>query len=178
MSSRPSRVEQSWRPLLKKVIGVILGGLLLAAAIPFFIFWYGEAKREQLIARYQATPALLEDIFAKKEGPAGALMNSLETVVCAIGSYGSVDELPLLNTKQKSSLPKEALPSEDMAWYLLFFTSDAVSRIYLIDSAKLEGNVEGTGAGCIDRDGQFVVLETKELSGDTKFVLNLSKRGQ
>ncbi|WP_292979724.1 hypothetical protein [Nitrosomonas sp.] len=178
MSSRPSKVEQSGRPLLKKVIGAILGGLLLAAAIPFFVILYGEAKREQLIARYQAPPALLEDIFAKKEGAAGALMNSHETVVCAIGGYGSVNELSLLNAKQKSSLPKEELPSEDMAWYLLFFASDAVSRIYLIDSAKLEGNVEGTGAGCIDRDGQFVVLKTKEISGDTKFVLNLSKRGQ
>lgn len=178
MSSRPSKVEPSGRPLLKKVIGAILGGLFLAAAIPFLVIWYGETKREQLIARYQAPPDFLEDIFAKIEGPASALMNSHETVVCAIGGYGSVDELSPLNAKQKSSLPKDVLPSEDMAWYLLFFASDSVSRIYLIDSAKLEGNVEGAGAGCIDRDGQFVVQKIKEVSGGTKFVLNLSKRGQ
>jgi len=34
VSSRPSKVEPSGWPLLKKVIGAILGGLLLTAAIP------------------------------------------------------------------------------------------------------------------------------------------------
>jgi len=163
---------------MRRVIASILSGMLLVIAIPFLIFWYGEEKREQLIAHYRVPPSFLEDILTKREGGVSSIMKNNEVIVCAIGGYGSVDELPQLNAQQKASIPKEKLPSEDIAWYLLFFASDSISRIYLIDSAKLEGAIDGAGAGCVSREGQFSVLTKKDSNGDPIHVLNLSRGKQ
>lgn len=164
-----------WSSLLKKGIMPILGGLILLVAFLFFVFWFGETKRKQLITAYQAPQAFLDDILSKGGGAVSAIMKNNERVVCAIDGYGRVDSLSALNDRQKLSLPKDNLPSEDLAWYLIFFTNDSVSRIYLIDDVKLAGNVDGPGKECVDREGQFFVLK-KEFNGEIAYVLNISQR--
>lgn len=160
---------------MRKIVALILGGVLLVIAIPFMIFWYGEEKREQLIARYQVPAGFLADIQTRREGSIGQIMKENEVIACAIGGYGRVDDFSELNAQQKASIPKENLPSEDMAWYLLFFANNSISRVYLIDSSKLEASVDGGGGGCTGREGRFSVQEIKDSNGDLKNVLNISK---
>lgn len=163
--------------VILKFIAVILGVVLLAVTILVFIFWYQERERDQLIVSYQVPPGFLEDIFARGRGPVSVILKPNETVICVIDGYGNAESLVFLNKKQKASLPKANLPSEDLAWYLLFFSNDSVSRIYLINSTRLGGNVNATGAGCVDREGQFAVLKTQDAYYGNQFVLNLISKG-
>lgn len=159
--------------MVNKLLFLSLGALLLVSVIVVLVFWYGEVERKKLIDSYQASSQFLEHILSNRQGPVSALMNSDETTVCAIDGYGSVEGISVLNAGQKHSLRKDKLPSEDLAWYLLFFTNDSVSRIYLIDKSSLVGGVEGANAGCIGREGEFVVMKTKEINGDAQYILNI-----
>lgn len=168
------KTEKSKIPLLP--FAAIMGVMLLAAVISVFIFWHGERARYQLLTAYQVPPEFLNDIFARGSGSVSEILSLNENVICAIGGYGNVDSLVLLNEKQRTSIPKANLPSEDLTWYLLFFSNDSVSRIYLMESATLGGNVGATGAGCVDREGRFVILKTPSANGGSQFVFNLTNK--
>lgn len=160
---------------MRKLAAPIAAGLILMIATPALIFWYNEARREQLIAKYEVSPNFLEFILKKKKGEMSLIMEKDEVLVCAISGYGNVDKLSQLNSPQKSSIPKDKLPSEDLAWYLLFFTKDSASRVYLIDSEKIEGAYDSGGAGCVSREGQFSILSVRDENGSLRNTLTLSK---
>lgn len=174
MNNGLSKVDSSWRSILIKGVVAVCGGLIAVVVISISIFWCGEVERARLIRGYQVPSEFIENIVAKREGSVGLLMNGSEAAVCAIGGYGSANDLPSLNSKQRASIPKDKIPSEDLSWYLLFFDDDSVTRIYLIDSVRLEGDVDG-GSGCINKSGYFVVRVANE-AGGVKHVLSLSKR--
>lgn len=157
MSSRPSKIEPSWRPLLKKVIGAILGGLLLAAAIPFLIIWYGEKERKDLMRDYQVPQIFLARIIALQQMPVKKLLEPSEVLVCAVNSYGGVEGINELNGGQKRSIQKDKLPSEDGLWYLIFFSETMSMRIYLIESAAING-ITNDSDRCVGENGSFEVI--------------------
>ena len=161
---------------MRKVLAMILGGTLLAIAIPFLIFLYGELEREHLITRYWApVDFLLEDILSKRQGGLDLIMKDKEVIMCAIDGYGSIDQIVELNAKQKASLPKDKLPSEDLTLYLLFFANDSISRVYFINRAELRAiNIEKGGA-CASREDKFTVETIKDANGDLENILNISK---
>jgi hypothetical protein len=156
---------------------LIAAGVLVTvvATSPFLIFWYTEAERARLIAEYEMPSAFLNEIVTKREGRMSSIMRGNEVIVCAIGGYGSVESLPELNVQQKNSLPKEKLPSEGLTWYLLFFTQDAISRVYLVGTYELAARVDDNGPQCIGREGAFSFLLEENGGGDYEKVLNLSK---
>jgi len=161
---------------MRKVLAMILGGTLLAIAIPVLIFLYGEIQREQLITRYRAPVGyFLEDIMSKRQGSLDLIMKDKEIIMCAIDGYGSIDQIVELNAKQKASLPKDKLPSEDLTLYLLFFANDSISRVYFIDRAGLGAiNIEKGGI-CASREDRFIVETIKDANGDLENILNISK---
>jgi len=163
-------------PLIR-FIGYILGVATFAAAIPVLIFWYGELERERLIASYEVPSSFLDALFAIGHGPISTLMHGDETMLCAINGYGNVENHPALNAKQKTSLPKDKLPSVDFSWYLLFFNEDSVSRVYLIDNGTLEGRLEKNTAGCVTREGYFEILTIQHGNRDKDFTLHIMSKG-
>ena len=165
MSSRPSMVGLSGQPLLKKVIGAILGGLLLAAAIPFLIIWYGEKERRDLMRDYEVPQIFLARIIALQKMPAKTLLEPDEVLVCAVNSYAGVGGIKELSEVQKISTPKEKLPSEDGLWYLIFFSGKESKRIYLIENAAIDG-VTNDSDGCIGGGGSFDVIRKEQPSPD------------
>ena len=155
---------------------MILGCTFLAIAIPFLIFLYGEKEREQLIIRYEEpVGGFLKNILNKREGNLNLIMKDNEVIMCAIGGYGSVDQLAELNAKQRDSLPKENLPSVDMAWYLLFFTNDSISRVYLIDNVQFGVFIDRKGDACASRKDGFSVQAIENTNGNLKNILNITE---
>jgi hypothetical protein len=161
---------------MRKVLAMILGGTLLAIAIPFLIFLYGEIERDHLINRYRAPVGyFLKEILSKRQGSLDLIMKDKEVIMCAIDGYGRIDQIAELNAKQKASLPKDKLPSEDLTLYLLFFANDSISRVYFIDRAELGAiNIEKGGV-CASREDRFIVETIKDANGDLENILNISK---
>jgi hypothetical protein len=157
VSSKPSKVEPSGGSLLKKISRVILGGLLIAAAAPFLIIWYGEKGRQDLMRDYQVPQIFLARVLALQQMPVKKLFEPGETLVCAVHSYAGVEGVEELNEKQRRSTPKDQLPSEDGIWYLIFFSETRSTRIYLIESAAING-ITTDSDRCVGVDGSFEVI--------------------
>jgi hypothetical protein len=180
VSSRPSKVEPSGRPQLKKVIGAILGGLLLAVAIPFLIIWYGEKERRDLMRDYQVPQIFLARIIALQKMSAKTLLEPEEVLVCAVNSYAGVDGIKELSEAQKISTPKDKLPSEDGLWYLIFFSETRSTRIYLIENAAVNGITDDSDT-CVGEGGAFEVIGSKPRSTgspgdyDNAFVIRMKR---
>ena len=161
---------------MRKVLAMTLGGMLLAIAIPVLIFLYGEIERDYLITRYRAPVGyFLKDILSKRQGSLDLIMKDKEVIMCAIDGYTGIDQIAELNAKQKASLPKDKLPSEDSTLYLLFFTNYSISRVYFISRLKLSAINIGNGDACASREDKFTVQTTKSANGDLENVLNIFK---
>lgn len=155
------RVEQTRRLRLKKLITMILGGLLLVAAIPYLILFfieYGEKERQDLMRDYQVPQIFLARIIYLQKMPTKKLMGPGEVLVCAVGGYGSVEGIKELNEEQKRSTSKDRLPSEDGLWYLIFFSETRSTRIYLIENAAIDG-VTSDSDQCVGERGSFEVIK-------------------
>lgn len=139
-------------------------------SVPVFIFLLSEYDRERLIESYRVPSHFYEKIFSVEKGYIFELLNSGETILCAVGSYGNVENLNILTSHQKKSLPKSRLPSEDMSWYLLFFNNEKISRVYMFDNQKLQASVNNNGAGCVRGDAPFFFSnKNNEAKKDYKF---------
>jgi|GEM_PF-3364788 len=156
------------------VFGLLIGLLIVVAATTAFVFRHSENERKQLIASYQIPPYILAKILALEGGPISALMENGEMMACTINAYAGVDKVSFLSDRQKTTLPKSRLPSEDRAWYLLFFTNASVSRIYFIENDTIDGTASGSDL-CISHDGHFEILKRQDV--DRKhFVLRLTSK--
>jgi hypothetical protein len=136
-----------------KIIAWSVLGALLAALFVFSIFWYGERERLELLARYKAPPGFITNIISKKNGLVRDFMRDRETLVCGINSYARPEYIEGLNSRQRASLPKAKIPSEDLVWYLIFFNDDYVTRIYLIEASDLRGNI----SKCARADAKYEI---------------------
>ncbi len=130
---------------------------------------------------YEVPQVFLARIIALQQMPAKTLMDSGETLICAVGSYSGVDGRKELNEEQKLSTPKDKLPSEDGIWYLIFFSETRSTRIYLIENAAING-ITNDSDGCVGGSGSFEVIRSEPRatgsSGDydNAFVIRM-KRG-
>jgi len=160
VNRKPSEIKRQGRSLLKKVIPIFFGGLLLVAAIPLFIVWYGEKERKDLMRDYQVPQIFLARIIALQQMPVKKLMEPGEVLVCAVGSYSGVEGRNELNEEQRRSTPKDKLPSEDGLWYLIFFSETRSTRIYLIESAAIDG-ITNDSDRCVEENGSFEVIRNE-----------------
>lgn len=163
--------------MLNRKIKNILAFLMVASgsvAIAVTTFLIGEKLRNAKISKYEVPTLFLE--IAKGGGEVNSVLYENENRLCVIGGYGSVDDLPMLNTNQKKSLTDEGLPRESLSWYILAFNDESLTRAYLVDLSILEADVDGVGAGCSDRTGKFTVVKKDEINGVSKRVLKIRTR--
>jgi hypothetical protein len=161
---------------IKKIIvfsGVLVGLLIAMVAIVILLFLHEERQRKELLVSYEMPNAFLEKMLSIENGSVSALMDGQETMMCAIGGYGDVENISSLSEEQKSSLPKSKLPSEGLTWYLLFFNNNSISRIYLVDSTKLEITRDSETA-CVNRGAHFVIQKRQLPNGENDFVVHIT----
>lgn len=155
------KVEQTRWLRLKKIITMVLGGLLLVAAIPYLILFFiehEEKERQYLMRNYQVPQIFLARIIALQQMPVKKLMEPGEVLVCAVAPYArGVEGRTELNEAQKRSTPTGILPSEDGLWYLIFFSETRSTRIYLIENAAING-ITNDSDRCVGENGSFEVI--------------------
>lgn len=157
---------QSWKRALIGSIGII-------ALAPVFVFLANEQTRARLLDSYAPPEALISDLLAVETLGLQSLLRSNESLVCALGSYGSAEHLTRLTPMQQSSIPKSKLPSEDGAWYLMFFSAAKAERIYLIPSFGDRG-VELHKEGCASAIDRF---EVRKQPGEERRLLFIDRGG-
>ncbi len=149
-----SNSHRSSRKKTNRIVLLIVCLCIGAPLVALLGFFYSEKQREKIFASYRAPSSIISFLASEGERSVATLMMPNESVVCAIDSYASIDNLSDLNFEQRHSLPKEKLPSEDLTWYLLFFSQERIERVYWI-----EGVYEGRwiemkrGHVCIGRSG-------------------------
>jgi hypothetical protein len=132
----------------------------LLLGVPIYVigsFLISEWHREILLKQYTPSEEVLMILRSTGTKSASTLLRDNEIMVCALGSYGRTDELNDLTETQKVSLQKDSIPSEDGAWYLLYFTESSISRIFLIDSGP--SGIEIEGGHCVRRAEFFTVSD-------------------
>jgi len=188
--------------VIAAIVGMLIALLIVAVATATFIFWHGEWERKKLIRSYELPTHFLSRLLLKERGQLIDLIDAhllekcarkglfrndcvlwmnkreiRETMVCAIDGYGSVENISSLSKRQRATLPKSHLPSEGNAWYLLFFTDDGISRIYLVDDVTLEVSLPEGSDGCVNRNAHFDVFKKQRPDGENYFVLNIANEG-
>jgi hypothetical protein len=146
---------------------------LLAVILLIGSFVFTEWQRLRLLESYSAPIDLLEKLREPGEKDLTSLAKSDEAITCTLNSYGSLDDLSGLNDKQKASLPKEKLPSEDGMWYLLFFSNQNISRVFSIGGTDSPQLISSTDE-CVNVTSHYVVSRRVSKNGKTeiKFILN------
>ncbi len=148
-----------------------LAALVAIALIGPFLFT--EWERLRLLKSYSAPGDLLAILRESGTKELSSLVKSDETTVCTLNSYGSLNDLSGLNDKQKASLPKEKLPSEDGMWFLLFFSNEKVSRVFSIRGTETPQLIS-SASKCVNASSRFVVSRRVSEIGETEinFILN------
>jgi hypothetical protein len=127
--------------MLKKALFLVLLVLAILILLGGSLFLYEEMSRNRLLKSYEPSKEMIENIRSKGGGRIERLMDSKEVLACALGGYGSAGDLLELNDAQRNATPKSILPSEDGAWYLIFFSTLRPERIYLIGQGGERGLV-------------------------------------
>jgi len=136
-------------------IAIAMLMLILALAGGFL---FGEWQRAALIEKYSHTGKSIKLPSQAGEWSTSSLLEGEDEVVCAMDSYGQLDDLKALNERQRKTLAKTDLPSESGAWYLLFFSVDQVKRIAIIDYS--EYHLHQVKASCGDKLSTFSISIT------------------
>jgi hypothetical protein len=151
---------------MKKIILLVALLLIAFLLITSGLFFYQERRRVSLIENYEKNATYIFSLDLRNETKANALFKAEEILVCALSSYSSSNSIVALNEKQKQSLPKTDLPSQDLSWYLLFFKVDSISRIALISDEKFlfanESKVQ-----CIGGNDELIV---DQINHSIKFI--------
>lgn len=150
--------------LLKEFFSCIFTTFVLGISFIIIIIFsaiYDEWERSRLLTAYEVPSEFIKKISDLKSGKIADLLKEDETIICAMNSEGRASDLHELNKKQIDSLPKRKIPSEDLAWYLLFFKKDAISRIYLFDEGRWGFFWGNKGYACLKSDANYFILENK-----------------
>ena len=139
--------------------------LTLVAYFPVS-FVYSEWTRKKLLDSYQASPTFLNSFRNGNLQSVGEILRPGEILVCAIDAYGTTESLPSLNSSQRRSLKKDKLPSEDMTWYLIFYSQNKAERVVLMERYGDSG-IRLIESGCYDRTVRFSVSQV-ESKGEVK----------
>jgi hypothetical protein len=149
---------------LKKITVALL--ILIAISVAAFV--YEEVRRAHLLKSYEAPAELIGQLRTTGVQSVSALIKSDESMVCLMDGYGAAERLPHLNDRQRDSLPKSILPSEDMTWYLIFLSGDHYRRIYLLDRYGDQG-IEVSASGCLTPADSLLVTSSNQPDGNPSF---------
>lgn len=164
------------RVAFKTVLWIFL--LFLAfVALALAVLFYGEYSRERKILSYQPPPEIFDSITPNQRAKAKSIMKEGEILVCALGGYGRAENLRGLNAQQRASLNKDVIPSEDLSWYLIFFSESRFTRIYLMDNSKIEAFFSHESPGCVSADGKVSLDVYTTDSGQEKKILRFDNKG-
>jgi hypothetical protein len=140
MNSIQTEVESTEKPkkASRKVLWVAIA-ILLIPAIPAGLFLFDEWQRATLLRAYSLAAASTNLPSQPGVWSTAHILQSKEVMACVLNAYGRAEDLPKLNAKQKASLPKLKLPSEDGTWYLLVFSEHQIERValYPLDTSNL-----------------------------------------
>lgn len=145
-------------------------GIGIFLLVPIGLFVYEEVRREWLIMSYAAPSELLKQFQTIGTQRIDAMMKKEESMVCFLYSYNSAADLSELNPNQRDSLPKSILPSQDLAWYLIFMTGRKQTRIYLLDTFGTKG-IDIDNFGCLNRGQSLAVMKSQYDDGTPSLVV-------
>lgn len=141
--------------------------IVLLTAIAYFplVFMHSEWTRKRLLNSYQAAEDFTRTLRIPGSSNVEKLLKPREVLVCVIDAYGSPESLKELNQAQRQALSKEHLPSEDMTWYMIFYSRERAERVVLFDLYGDSG-LRLVNAGCFDRTGTYIVARGKKSSSE------------
>jgi hypothetical protein len=140
-----------------KLFEYVVLAIVAVIALGMTMSVYEENKRARLLASYAAPAELLVQLRTLGVQSVGALLKHDESVMCLMDGYGSAEDLPQLSNDQRKSLPKDMLPSEDGARYLIFLSDTQHTRIYLIEEFGPQG-LDTDIYGCLKQEQSVQVV--------------------
>ncbi len=158
----------------KKYLTIFLVFFLTLFFIGVANFIFEESQRTALIERYRAPSQLINFLKKSDSGKIGDLLAADEILVCSLNSYADANSLTLLNEKQRESIPKTDLPSEDMMWYLIFFDAEKSTRIFLFEKYGNDG-FSPKSTGCFKREGVYKIVTKKTSSQQYQEIIFLTE---
>ena len=171
----------AWR-LIKWAIALFAVAVFLVVAW----VWHEERQRESLLQSYQA-PSFYLNMLGAIAGTQDlkALMNDDEVIACFLSqrTLGNleVDAISAaLSDVQITAARNVLLPSPDSDgryWYVLFFTQEKVSRIYLLNDHDVDFDLTNTDSGCAHQSMKFVT-ERKSNETDALGLLIKFQKGE
>lgn len=169
----------SWR-LIKWAIALFAVAVFLVIAW----VWYGERQRESLLQSYQA-PSFYLNMLSAITGTQvlKTLMNDDEVIACFLSqmtfSDVEVDAISAaLSDAQITAARNVRLPSPDSDgryWYVLFFTREKVSRVYLFNDHDVDFDLANTDSGCAHRSMKFVIERKSNGTGGLGLLIKFQK---
>lgn len=157
--------------LLKKIA---LGSAILVI-IGIVVFVYEEVRRAHLLKSYEAPSELIKQLRMPGVKNISSLTKNDESMVCLMDGYGMAEHLSQLNDRQKRSLPKNILPSEDLTWYLIFLSEDKYTRIYLLDKFGDQG-IDASEGGCLTLVDSLLVTPESRPDGSPTFKMTFQSK--
>lgn len=120
---------------MRYVLSCLVAMLFLVTTGLAVSFIRSEQNRSKIIESYLPPENIFKSLTDNKDVPINNVFMQDEILACAFNSYGRPEDLKKLNSNQSMSISKSSLPSEDMAWYLIFFNKNSATRIYLINTS-------------------------------------------
>lgn len=174
MNKNSTRAKQF--RLSKSTMAVI--AILFAILGAVGSFYFTEWRRATVLKNLEIPTEMLGRLSVKTHSEVGNILAGGEKLVCALHPYVGKDVLHKeLNSAQIASLKKFELPSEDMIWYLLFFSDSALTRAYLVERYSQMDLAEGAPQCVYAKDSYFV--ETRRMpSGESRVLTFISNKGK
>ena len=149
-------------------IFVVLGG--------FGFFHFNEWQRAALLKKLEIPPEVLGRLNATTPGYVGDILVAGERLLCTLHPY--VDKSALrkgLNSSQIASLETFELPSEDMIWYLLFFSDTELTRAFLVEKYS-QMHLAAEMPQCVNGKDSYIVETKGTPSGESKELTFISSK--
>jgi len=151
------------------VMFITLGG--------FGVFYFIEWQRTALLKKLKIPTEVFKKLDVKQQSNLQNILMADEKLLCTLHPYVGKNVLQKeLNNFQISSLEKFELPSEDMTWYLLFFSDSKLTRAYLVEGYS-QMFIKADAPKCASANGSYFVETKRTPSGDSKeLTLILNRR--
>lgn len=147
---------------MRYVFSCLVAMLLLVTTGLAVSFICSEKNRSEIMESYLPPENLLKYLTDTEDVSINNIFMQDELLACAFNSYGRPEDLKKLNSNQSMSISKSRLPSEDMAWYFIFFNKNAATRIYLINTSGPQVELD-SGPECYDL--AYSIRSTRKKSG-------------
>jgi len=150
------------------IVFVILGGV--------GFFYFTEWRRAVVLKNLEIPTEVLGRLNVTVHSYVGNILVAEEKLLCALHPYVGKNVLHKeLNSSQIASLEKFELPSEDMTWYLLFFSDSELTRAYLVERYSQMDLAEGAPQ-CVYAKDSYSVETRRMPSGESKELTFISNK--